>query len=73
MRLIILAAAVLVALPTASSADRRGDFAKARQSLRPTCPAPAGKHYAVDPGKPLKPQKLGQLLRRSLSGGASNG
>ena len=60
MRLVFLAAAI-VTMSAASTAERPGNFSKARDSMRAACPAPPGKQYALDPGKPLKPQKLGEL------------
>ena len=58
MRLIVLAA--LIAAP-ALAADRPSSFPKAHNSMRAGCPAPPVKQFALDPGKPLKPQKLGEL------------
>ena len=59
MRLIVLVVALLLA-PAASAADRFG-FSKAHGAMRAGCPAPPGKQYALKPGKPLKPRKLGEL------------
>jgi hypothetical protein len=58
MRLIVLAA--LLAAPTLA-ADRPSSFSKAYDAMRAGCPAPPGKQFALDPGKPLKPRKLGEL------------
>ena len=33
----------------------------ANDAMRAGCPAPPGKQYALDPGKPLKPRKLAEL------------
>ena len=60
MRLLVLAAA-LILLPAASAADRSGTYSTARDAMRADCPAPPGKQHALDPNKPLKAQKLGEL------------
>jgi len=60
MRLIVLAAALL-ALPAASDAGRSGNFTTARDAMRAACPKPPGMQYALEPGEPLKPRKLGEL------------
>ena len=60
MRLLV-PVAVLLMLPAASAAERPSSFAKAHDAMRAGCPALPGKQHALDPGKPLKPQKLGEL------------
>ena len=59
MRLLI--AAILVALPVASVAERPTQFDKARDALRADCPPPPGHKYVLGPGKPPKLQKLNEL------------
>ncbi|HET9334921.1 MAG TPA: hypothetical protein VFO12_00785 [Sphingomicrobium sp.] len=58
MRLLI--AAMLLALPAASAAERPTQFDTAR-ALRADCPPPPGHKYVLDPGKPPKLQKLNEL------------
>lgn len=60
MRLLVPAIA-LACLSAASVTAQPNDFKKAQGTLKAGCPAPPGKQYALDPGKPLKPQKLGEL------------
>jgi hypothetical protein len=59
MRLLILAA--IVALPAASASSQGNQYPKARDSMRADCPRPPGRQYALKPGDPLKPRKLGEL------------
>jgi hypothetical protein len=59
MRLLILAA--LAALPAASAPGQPNQYAKAREAVRADCPRPPGQQYALNPGEPLKPRKLGEL------------
>lgn len=56
----LLVAAMLAAMPVASAAGPT-QFDKARSALRADCPPPPGHHYVLEPGKPPKLQKLGEL------------
>jgi len=60
MRLVVLVTALTI-LPAASTAERPTGFAKAHNAMRAGCPAPPGKQFALKPGEPLKPRKLGEL------------
>ena len=60
MHLIVLVTA-LATLPAASAAERPTGFAQAHNAMRAGCPATPGKQYALKPGAPLKPRKLGEL------------
>ena len=60
MRLLILAAFVAVT-PVASAPGQPNQYPKAREAVRADCPRPPGQQYALKPGEPLKPRKLGEL------------
>ena len=60
MRLVVLVTALTI-LPAASTAERPTGFAKAHNAMCAGCPAPPGKQFALKPGEPLKPRKLGEL------------
>ena len=59
MRLLILAA--IVALPAAPASSQGNQYPKARNAMRADCARPPGWQYALKPGDPLKPRKLGEL------------
>ena len=60
MRLPILAALVAL-LPAASAPGQPNQYPKARDAMRADCPRLPGQQYALNPGEPLKPRKLGEL------------
>lgn len=60
MRLLVPVVA-LSCLSAAAATAQPGSFRKAQGALKAGCPPMPGKQYALDPGKPLKPQRLAEL------------
>jgi hypothetical protein len=61
MRLLALSAILVGTLAVTSAAAPSNQYPEAREAMRADCPRPPGQQYALKPGEPLKPRKLGEL------------